>query len=337
MSNYTCLRCNYKTDYKNSIKNHLDKKKKCNRTEESMKYTDDEIITLSLVKNNKNIINNDIKDDIILNLEKKEDNNIDLNVENLNLENINIISEKSEINIPLKLDSNNSENNNTNIEEENILKDAPLETYITLYMFILKHKQELYDILKGDKTINVFFNKEFREEFLFNHPVLVEKHTLFKKTMALIGDLSNSLNLLALQNPLLMTIHNINNENDRIDKEIEDSIRKENITPDNINEHFQKFANNMFQISSIERPNESTMQKSNESTMQKVNESTIQKVNESTIQKVNENSNDITNKIINRKTNYDKTYESEERIKEKNRISNMSPEEFREWVLKVGY
>lgn len=73
MKSYECLRCEYVTQYRNTIIKHLNRNKKCERTNKSLKYTDDELFKLSLIpiKNgNRNIIdepdneidNNDNKD-----------------------------------------------------------------------------------------------------------------------------------------------------------------------------------------------------------------------------------------------------------------------------------
>ena len=46
MTEYMCFRCNYKTKYRGSMKNHFNKKKKCERSINSLKYTDNDILEI---------------------------------------------------------------------------------------------------------------------------------------------------------------------------------------------------------------------------------------------------------------------------------------------------
>ena len=55
MTEFMCFRCNYKTKYRGSIKNHFNKKKKCERNINSLKYTDNEIFKLSFLPLNESI------------------------------------------------------------------------------------------------------------------------------------------------------------------------------------------------------------------------------------------------------------------------------------------
>jgi len=55
MSKYKCFRCNYETTHKGSMYSHWNKQKKCEKTtENSIKYTDDQIFKLSFIKYDKN-------------------------------------------------------------------------------------------------------------------------------------------------------------------------------------------------------------------------------------------------------------------------------------------
>ena len=59
---YSCIKCNYKSDHYNDIKRHVNKKKTCLKNLESFKYSDDQILVLTLLSNNdKNNIESEIE------------------------------------------------------------------------------------------------------------------------------------------------------------------------------------------------------------------------------------------------------------------------------------
>ena len=59
ITQYECMRCKYKTDKLQNMKYHLNKQRKCEKTNiESIPYTDEEIYELSLIRVYKR---NDIK------------------------------------------------------------------------------------------------------------------------------------------------------------------------------------------------------------------------------------------------------------------------------------
>ena len=58
-NNFECVRCGYNTLKKSNILVHLNKKKKCIKRIESFIYSDEEVMTLSLIrKNNKTNLEN---------------------------------------------------------------------------------------------------------------------------------------------------------------------------------------------------------------------------------------------------------------------------------------
>ena len=59
---YSCIKCNYKSNNYSDIKRHVIKKKTCLKNLESFKYSDDQILVLTLLSNNdKNNIENEIE------------------------------------------------------------------------------------------------------------------------------------------------------------------------------------------------------------------------------------------------------------------------------------
>ena len=50
MDNFECIRCGYTTNKKSSIIGHMNRKKICDRLLESLKYSDEEIYNLSLIR-----------------------------------------------------------------------------------------------------------------------------------------------------------------------------------------------------------------------------------------------------------------------------------------------
>ena len=54
MPEYICVRCNYKTEYKGSMYSHILKNVKCPININSMEYSDDETVKLSLSNYPKN-------------------------------------------------------------------------------------------------------------------------------------------------------------------------------------------------------------------------------------------------------------------------------------------
>ncbi len=75
MPNYLCFRCKeYNTTAKNSIYNHLCKKKKCQTCPDALEYTDNDIVKFSLIEN---IENKDMFLTILYNATKTTDEFID--------------------------------------------------------------------------------------------------------------------------------------------------------------------------------------------------------------------------------------------------------------------
>jgi len=59
---YSCIKCNYKSNHYNDIKRHVIKKKTCLKNLESFKYSDDQILVLTLLSNkDKTNIENEIQ------------------------------------------------------------------------------------------------------------------------------------------------------------------------------------------------------------------------------------------------------------------------------------
>jgi len=195
--NYQCLRCFYTTNKSSTMKSHINRKKKCDKHVDSLKYinyTDEEIIELSIIKISKrnnfkcDACNEGYATESFLNthIEKycKKIKNQDTIINNDNKINITNIT--------------NNNNNNNNIMN-NIIINLPLvpfdkewniehlDSYLKTVILLGENKftNLLENILKNKLNLNVVLNNEINNAFVFkdNNYENIDKKDLFEKSM----------------------------------------------------------------------------------------------------------------------------------------------------------
>ena len=181
MSYYECVRCNYIVIRNSDMVKHLNRKLKCNRNMASYKYSDEEIITLSLtIKKKVNIeTKNIIKKPItcndcgkiftrIDNLKTHQKNSCKKIIKN-NIQNIDNETENIQYNIHNIINVENITNNNFIILNKINIKsfdekwtvehiDEHLKQCILLST--TKYSDLLEEILKNKENLNVIIDKE---------------------------------------------------------------------------------------------------------------------------------------------------------------------------------
>ena len=202
INQYECLRCKYNTDKLYNIKYHLNKKKKCEKTNsESLQYTDEEIYELSFIRVHKR---NDVKCDFcnktysdkksLYNHQKKfckeKINKEIINQTNINIETQNNINTQNNFDII----NNNINSNTNNIININIPlpfdKDWDIEhidNYLKTVLYLCNNKftEFLNNVMKNKVNLNVVCDKEMNDAYIFtdNEYKNIEKNELFKKSM----------------------------------------------------------------------------------------------------------------------------------------------------------
>ena len=135
MSYYECLRCKYKSLRNSDMKRHLERKVKCPRNIESIKYNDEEIYNLSMIihKNEKIETVKPIKKDLLCmhcnksftrldNLKKHEKSTCKFK-NKINEKNIDIDKNNNDINIKDDNNEKNIDNSKNTINIENNIKN----------------------------------------------------------------------------------------------------------------------------------------------------------------------------------------------------------------------
>ena len=200
-NNFECVRCGYNTSKKSNISVHLNKKKKCIKRIESFIYSDEEVMTLSLIrknnKNNKNNLENTCKHcnktyttkwfltkhmENYCHLSKKDD------IEENNKENE---KEKEEENNKIfkTINNNNTVNNNNTINNNTInnniyiinLPNMPISfekewdtKHIDMYLKQLllltdnKYTELLKQILENKNNLNVIMDKNSEVGYVYD-------------------------------------------------------------------------------------------------------------------------------------------------------------------------
>jgi hypothetical protein len=199
-NNFECVRCGYNTTKKSNILVHLNKKKKCIKRIESFIYSDEEVMTLSLIrknnKNNKNNLENTCKHcnktyttkwfltkhmENYCHLSKKDDN------EENNKENEK--EKEEEKNKIFKTINNNTVNNNNTINNNTInnniyiinLPNMPISfekewdtKHIDMYLKQLllltdnKYTELLKQILENKNNLNVIMDKNSEVGYVYD-------------------------------------------------------------------------------------------------------------------------------------------------------------------------
>jgi len=180
-SYYECLRCQYKTHYKNDMKRHLDRKTKCKRSIESLKnnnYNDEEIYNKSL-----KIINNKKNNKMIYckicskkfsrtdSLERHEKIYCKKDIINIT-NNENIINNKNiVINQQNFIIINNKDINIKPFDEDWNVEH--INTYFVKHLLLSNEKftDLLSEILKNDKNLNVIVDKSSETGLVYKNNV----------------------------------------------------------------------------------------------------------------------------------------------------------------------
>ena len=208
--NYECIRCNFTSDRLEIIRNHLNRKNKCDKTNlESLNYTDEEIYELSTIRVYKR---NDLKCEFckktyanknsLLNhknnfCKKKFEDNINNPIHNITNESNNIANSNN--NITNSFNTTNIYDNTTNIININIPisfdKDWSVEHFDNCMKLVLlsttsKYTEFLENILNNKINLNVIFDKDKNDAIVFSGDKYenIEKNELFNKSMSKIRD-----------------------------------------------------------------------------------------------------------------------------------------------------
>jgi len=210
--NYECIKCNFTTDRLEIIRNHLNRKNKCDKINlESLNYTDEEIYELSTIRVYKR---NDLKCEFckktyanknsLLNhknnfCKKKTEDNINNLPHNItNQSNNTANSNNSNITNSFN-NTTNIHDNSTNIININIPisfdKDWSVEHFDNCMKLVLlsttsKYTEFLENILNNKINLNVIFDKDKNDAIVFSGDKYenIEKNELFNKSMCKIRD-----------------------------------------------------------------------------------------------------------------------------------------------------
>jgi len=208
MSYYECLRCKYKSLRNSDMKRHLERKVKCARNIESIKYNDEEIYNLSMVIHKNEKIDNDkpIKKDLLCiycnksftrldNLKKHEKNTCKLKNKSIEKENkndnkniINIENNIKNIDNKLSMDNQTNIHNKTYIENQtnNIIIINPnnnlqpfdnnwtiehIDNYLRQLILLSDNKYTnlLDEILKNKNNLNVIIDKDSHSGLVYKN------------------------------------------------------------------------------------------------------------------------------------------------------------------------
>jgi hypothetical protein len=196
---FECIKCNYTTNKKSSMLNHLNRKNNCSKKIESFMYTDNEVYELSLIRKkereqlylqcdlcykkycNKYFLEKHKDICKCKNLENQNlNNNNNTFIENQNIENQNIQNQNIQC-------QNVQNTNKTFIENQNIYiilpnnTEAPipfekdwnlehLNNYIKYALFMTKNKYSelLKKILENEKNLNVILDENHSVGYVYS-------------------------------------------------------------------------------------------------------------------------------------------------------------------------
>ncbi len=216
---YECLRCKFITNRKSSMKDHLNRKKKCSKSLDAFQYNDDECDVISLIKKCdrtknkfkcnyclKSYCNNYVLDKHIKNYcKKKDENNIIINYDiQDNINNVDNID--NNINKPIINNINNINNvnnvNNVNIENQhNIINNIII-------------------IPNMGNNIPVPFDKEWITEHIdihLKHLILLGNHK-YTDLLKKILENRNNLNVIIDKDQNIGFVYNSDNTYKNMDK-----------------------------------------------------------------------------------------------------------------------
>jgi triacylglycerol esterase/lipase EstA (alpha/beta hydrolase family) len=180
---YQCLRCFYTTNKSSTMKSHINRKKRCNKHVDSLKYSDEEILELSVIKICKRdkykceICKEKYATQLLLNehkstycIKKSSEPNI------VNITNITNNITNNIINISIPIVPFDKE---WNIEH--------LDNYLKALILICDNKftEFLNNILKNKVNLNVVLDKEMNNAFVYRNNMYenIDKKDLFEKSM----------------------------------------------------------------------------------------------------------------------------------------------------------
>jgi hypothetical protein len=250
MDNFECIRCGYITNKKSSIICHINRKKKCNRLLESLKYNDEEIYNLSLIRKkdreksekkckncNKIYCNkyflekhikyyckeiNNIKEEDNIKKEILQNTYIE-NQQNIgnqqNIENQQNIYITQNISIPIPFDKDwNTEHMDLYLKQLLLLAE---NKYTDLLKKILENKSNLNVIL--DKKTNIGYvynsNKEYQN---------MDKSEIAILSMEKLYNELNKIKNEVITNDSKISVKNINEESLKIEDKYSDFISNKN-------------------------------------------------------------------------------------------------------------
>jgi len=182
---YECARCNnYSTERKSNMKTHLNRYKKCKKSHDAIKFTDEEIYELSLIKvEQRPYIKNKCdyckkifptKELLQKHIDKKCEQNIIINntQNNNNIE----ITHNNEINNNIEVNNGNINNitiNSLNLQLPNGFEKEWITEHIDNYLKELlvlsetKYTSLLSKILENKKNLNVVLDKELDNGYVY--------------------------------------------------------------------------------------------------------------------------------------------------------------------------
>lgn len=212
-NNYECKRCSYQCYQLNDMKRHFNKKKLCIRNIESYSYNDDDLLRLSLVRNNiinENIIFNCTCGKIFhnksnLNRHKKSCKNIN-NTDNINKTDNNNVNnadnidknniDKLYINNIITTNNTNNRNHITNNINLNInlinsfdknwtTNHIDNKTKFALLLNNSKFTKTLENILENEVNLNVLIDNTSDNGIVYNNDKLISMNIkdIVKRTM----------------------------------------------------------------------------------------------------------------------------------------------------------
>ena len=238
MDNFECIRCGYTTNKKSSIIGHMNRKKICDRLLESLKYSDEEIYNLSLIRKkdrensenkckycnkiycNKYFLEKHIKDYCkeINNDIKKEDIKKEIQ-QNTYIENQQNIFITQNITIPIPFDKDwNTEHMDLYLKQLLLLAE---NKYTDLLKKILENKSNLNVIL--DKKTNIGYvynsNKEYQN---------MDKSEIANLSMEKLYNQLNKIKDEVVTNDSKIGVKYINEESLKIEDKYTDYINNKN-------------------------------------------------------------------------------------------------------------
>jgi hypothetical protein len=200
MNEYECVRCNYRSNKKSSIINHLNKVKKCDKNIDSMKYTNDEIFKISTTKLKdrvksetfcnfceKNYCNIYVLEKHKLKCKKKDineklneisneisnetpniiTNNYSINANNINNNNINNSNNNNNVYI-FNLLNNNEDKKPTGFDEEWKTDHINILTKLGIIMSNYSFHELLNQILLNKDNLNVILDNNQDKGYIYH-------------------------------------------------------------------------------------------------------------------------------------------------------------------------